>query len=58
MIGSATERNGLYHLDTKEEGKVKAYLMKGTIEGFFESNLLMYEKIRTSNFYLPTIVVS
>ena len=35
MIGSAKEGNDLYYLDIEERGKVRAYQIKETIEGFF-----------------------
>ena len=59
MFDSAKERNGLYYLDTKEGGKVQAYQIKGTIEGFFESNWLMHERLGHPSFaYLQHYILN
>ena len=58
MIGSAKEGNDLYYLDIEERGKVRAYQIKETIEGFFWKLLVDAWEIRTSKFHLLKTVVS
>ena len=56
MIGNSNERNGLYYLEIEEGGKVQAYQIKGTAEGFFKSYWPMHERLRhPSSAYLQQL---